>query len=223
MMEPAEPVLSEIPPALGQVTRVVGHDVKNKLAVIRNSVYFLNMKLGQGDEKVQKHLRILEKEIANANRIITDLMDFALVKEPVLQETNIKAVIADALSQVSLPDNWKATTRLQDVLPPLRADAGQLQRAFTNIILRITEGAPEGGVLQIMAREQGNYMEIEFGAANLVIPEGNPSEMFSPLASSGSFGLGVTVSKRLVEKQGGAIEVRRLPGAGAAFIVRLPL
>lgn len=230
-MKAAQPIPPEMSPPMGRLIRAVGHDLRNKLGVMKNSIYYLNMRLGHGDEKVQKHLQIMGREIGNANRIIMNLMDFALAKEPALQKTDVKAIVAEALSQASLPSHWEATTRLEDGLPSLMADASQLQRAFTNIILKVVEGVPEGGKLQITAREQGGFVEIEFGAAGFIIPEENLAEILNPLrrgsgqalASAGGTSLGMAVSKRLVERHGGTIEVRSLAGEGMAFTVRLPL
>jgi signal transduction histidine kinase len=210
-------------PAMGRLIRDVGHDIKNKLGVMRNSIYYLNMKLGHGDEKVQKHLRIMEKEVAWANRMVCDLMDFAMIKEPTLQQSDVKAIVVQALSQASLPNGWEATTRLDDDLPPLMADVIQLQRAFTNIILRIVEGVPEGGELQISAREQDSFVEVGFGATGLIIPEENLAAAAAPLASAGGTSLGMAVSKMLVEGHGGTIGVQRVAGKGTVFVVRLPL
>ncbi len=214
---------AEIPPTMGRLIRAVGHDLRNKLAVLKNSLYYLNMRLRHGDEKVQKHLQIMEREIASANRIVADLMDFALAKEPALQETDVRAIVAEALSQASPPGHWEVALQLEDGLPVLMADVSQLQRAFTNIILKAIEGVPEGSKLQIAARGQGGFMEIEFRVADLIIPEENLVEIFNPLLSADGTGLGMAVSKRLVEAHGGTIEVRSLAREGTAFTVRLPI
>jgi two-component system sensor histidine kinase HydH len=213
----------EISPAMGRLIREVGHDIRNKLGVMKNSLYYLNMRLGHGDEKVQKHLVIMGKEVACANRIIADLMDFTMIKEPTLQQSDVKAIVVQALSQASLPNGWEATMRLDDGLPPLMADVIQLQRAFTNIILRIVEGVPEGGKLQISAGEQSGFVEVGFGATGLIIPEENLAVAAAPLVSVGGTNLGMAVSKIIVEGHGGTIEVQRLAGSGTVFVVRLPL
>jgi len=213
----------EMPPALGKLIRIAGHDIRNKLGVMKNSIYYLNMKLGHGDAKVQKHLRIMEREVANANRIIADLMDFALPKGPVRQQSDLNMIVSDALSQVFLPDGWEATVSLDDGLPPLVADVFQLQRAFTNIILRVVEGVPAGGKLQVSAREQDGFVELGFEAAGLVIPEENLAVAAAPLASNGGTSLGLAVSKALLEGHGGGLEVRHLSGNGTVFVARLPL
>jgi len=222
-MQATEPTPSEVSPAMGQLIRIVGHDLRNKLGVMKNSVYYLNMKLGSGDPKVQKHLRIMEREIANANRMVADLMDFALSKEPALQQSDVKAIVAEALSQAFLPDGWETAISLDDDLPPLMADVFQLQRAFTNIILRIVEGVPAGGKLQITAREQDGLVEVGFGAAGLVIPDENLVGAAAPPASAGGSSLGMAVSKRLVEGHRGTIGVERLAREGTVFVVKLPL
>jgi signal transduction histidine kinase len=208
---------------VGRLIRAVGHDLRNKLGVMKNSIYYLSMKLGHGDEKVQKHLRIMGREVANANRIIADLMDFALSKEPMRRPSDVKTIVAESLSQADLSDGWETVISLEDGLPPLMADASQLQRALTNIILRIVEGLPEGGKLQITARERDGLVEVGFGAAGLVVPEENLAAAAASLASAGGSGLGMAVSKRLVEGHGGALAVRHLAKDEAMFVVKLPL
>ena len=222
-MQAARLTPSDVPPAVGQLIRAVGHDLRNKLGVMKNSVYYLSMKLGHGDEKVQKHLRIMGKEVANANRIIADLMDFALSKEPMRRPSDVKAIVTESLSQADLPDGWETVISLEDGLPPLMADASQLQRALTNMILRIVEGRPEGGKLQISAREQDGFVEVGFGAAGLIISEESLMGAAPPPASAGGSSLGMAVSKKLVEGHGGTIGVERLASHGTVFVVRLPL
>lgn len=212
-----------MPLATGKLIRTVGHDLRNKLGVMKNSIYYLNMKLGRGDAKVQKHLQIMGKEIAKANRMISDLMDFASMKEPVCRPSEVETIVAEALSQASLPDDWETAIHLDDGLPPLMADGFQLQRAFTNIILRIVEGVPAGGALQISAGVQDGFVELGFGAAGLIIPEENLTGAAAPHASAGGTSLGMAVSKMLVEGHGGTIEAKRRARNETVFVVKLPL
>ena len=150
-------------------------------------------------------------------------MDFPLSKEPALQQSDVKAIVAEALSQASLPDSWETAISLDDGLLPLMADAFQLQRAFTNIIMRVVEGVPAGGKLQIIAREQNGFLEVGFGSAGLTIPDETLATAAAPLASTGGTSLGMAVSKMLVEGHGGALGVGRLARDGTMFVVRLPL
>jgi signal transduction histidine kinase len=155
--------------------------------------------------------------------MIADLMDFAMIKEPTLQQSDVKAIVVQALSQASLPNSWEIIMRLDDSLPLLMADVIQLQRAFTNIILRIVEGMPEGGKLEISARKQDGFVEVGFGAAGLIISEENLAVAAAPSVSLGGTSLGMAVSNILVEGHRGTIGVQRLAGSGMVFVVRLPL
>jgi signal transduction histidine kinase len=69
----------------------VGHDLRNPLGVIKNSVYFLNMKLGDADEKVKKHLALLEDQVLRSDTIISDLLDFSIARAPNLVEVDLNS------------------------------------------------------------------------------------------------------------------------------------
>jgi signal transduction histidine kinase len=219
----AQTIPCEVSPNVGGMIRSVGNDLRNKLGVMKNSIYYLNMRLGYADEKVRKHLQILGSNISNANRTVADLVDFTLVNKPVFRKSDIRAIVGEALSQASLPDHWQAVVHLDDGLPPLMADAMQLQTAFTSIILRIVEGAPKAGKLQIIADRRDGFMEIGFGAPGFTISEEDRAAMVNSLVSGGISNLGMFVSKRIVESHGGTIGVISLAGEGTMFTVRLPL
>jgi len=199
---------------MGRLIRSVGHDLRNKLAVMKNSIYYLNMKLGHGDEKVQKHLQIMRSEVVNANRIVMDLTDFALAKAAILQEANVKAIVMEALSQALLPGNVEVITDLAESLSLITADPNQLQRALSNIILNSIQAMPEGGELGITAREQAGFVEVGFSDTGPSTPEEGLEGIFDPLSATkeGRGNLGLAVSKRLVEGHGGTIKVRSLAG-----------
>jgi len=65
-----------------ETVRKVGHDLRNKLSVMRNSVYYLNMKVGGQDAKVAKHLGILGQEIETSTRTVCYLMDLCIPRSP---------------------------------------------------------------------------------------------------------------------------------------------
>jgi DNA-binding NarL/FixJ family response regulator len=66
--------------AIGKLAGTVGHELRNPLGVISNSIYYLTLKLPAVDEKIKKHLKIIQEESAAANKIISDLLDFARAK-----------------------------------------------------------------------------------------------------------------------------------------------
>jgi signal transduction histidine kinase len=74
---------------LGQLAGGVGHELRNPLAAIKNTAYFLDMVLEEPDPKVKEMLEILEKKVDTCERIISSLLDFARVKSPTRRKVNI--------------------------------------------------------------------------------------------------------------------------------------
>src|SRR5262249_18602993 len=101
---------------IGQLAGGVSHELRNPLGVIKNLVYHLKMLL-PGDERVAKHLRILEREVATANRIVTGLLDFARMTPPNRAATDLGAVALEAMERFPAPDHVVVRTALAEGLP----------------------------------------------------------------------------------------------------------
>ncbi|MGA9347446.1 MAG: response regulator [Anaerolineae bacterium] len=211
--------------AIGQLGASVGHELRNPLGNIKNSIYYINMKLGDADEKIRKHLKIMEKEIATSNKIINDLLGFARDKKPTLQKTEINTVVQDALSRTTVPDAVAVITELGEDLPPLMADSDQIGQVFINLILNAAQAMSDGGRLEITTRAEDGFIVTEFKDTGCGIPEENLGRLFEPLFTTKAkgIGLGLAVSKQLVEAHEGTIEVESQVGKGTTFRVRLPI
>jgi len=226
--------------AIGQLGASVGHELRNPLGVLKNSVYYLNLKLGEADEKVRKHLQIMEREIARANKIIGDLLGFARIKAPEVKEVQINALVEEALSRSFVPDNVTVVTSLEESLPPLMADPDQIEQVFINMILNAVQAVSDGGKLEIATKAEEGFVVTEFKDNGCGIPEENLGKLFEPLFTTKAkgIGLGLAISKQLIEAHKGTIEVespstelRTGPstglrtgevGKGTTFRIRLP-
>ena len=211
--------------AIGQLAAAVGHEIRNPLGVINNSSYFLNRKLKDiADEKVMKHLKIIERKINSANLIVSDLLGFARKKSPTLKETDLNDVVTSALSSIPISENIKVTTKLGEV-PPMLLDQEQIRRVFINIILNAVQVMPEGGKLTIQTSKHDNSVKITFKDTGTGIPEENLPKLFTPLFSTKAkgVGLGLTICKQIVEGHGGNITVKSKVDKGSTFTVRLPI
>jgi len=213
--------------ALGKLAGSVSHELRNPLGVIRNSVYFLKMKLGREleDKKIKKHLDILEKEIETSDRIINDILAFARIKETRLAETDINYIIKDLLKVIKIPKNIKITSQLNSNLPHISADEVQLKQAFSNIMLNAVQAMPDGGELTIANRTNNENIGIDIIDTGTGISKEDLDKMFNPLFSTKAqgTGLGLTVCQGIIEIHGGSIEVESEIGKGTKFIVKLPI
>ena len=217
---------------IGQLGASVSHELRNPLGIIKNSAYYLHMKLGYADEKVKKHLEIIENEIARSNKIISDLLNFARDTRLALQETDINIIVQDALSRTQLPAEVSVITELDEGLPPVMANPSQIEQVFINMITNAVQAVtashsadmrPEGR-LEISTRAEDGFVVAQFKDNGCGIPAENLEKLFEPLFTTKAkgIGLGLAVSKRIIEAHNGSIEVESEVGKGTTFTVKLP-
>jgi signal transduction histidine kinase len=210
---------------IGQLASGVGHELRNPLGVISNSAYYLNSILKDGDEKVIKHVGIIQREVQRANKIITDLLDFSKAKPPSLEESDVNTIIMNTLDGIKVPENISVRTSLNGKLPRILLDPDQIRRVFLNIVSNALQAMPEGGGLDIKTGVKGQFAEITFKDTGEGIPEENIKKVFDPLFTTKAkgIGLGLSIVKGIVESHKGMIEVETEVGKGATFIVQLPV
>ena len=218
-------IVSEKLAAVGELAASFSHDIRNPLAVIKNSVCFLEMKLKENtDDKVMKHLSILKEEINYAGLLVNNLLDFAKKNPPHLHGANVNEVVKGAISYVAIPENIKLVFKPSEI-PPMLIDEAQLKRVFTNMILNATQAMSNGGKLTVQTTKDHDFAEIMFSDTGVGIPEENMQKMFIPFFSTkaNGVGLGLSICKQIIEDHGGIIAVRSKEGEGSTFIIRLPI
>lgn len=218
-------LISEKIGAVGKLAASFSHDIRNPLAVIKNSVSFLEMRLnGNTDEKITKHLHMLKQEINRTDSMVNDLLDFARKKQPNLQEANLNHLIESTLSSISISENIKLSLDFGKI-PDIPVDVGQLQRVLVNIILNAIQAMPEGGELKVETRRNQNLVEIAISDSGIGIPEKAMHQIFTPFFStkSNGVGLGLNLSKQIVEAHQGKISLLSEEGRGSTFIIKLPI
>ncbi|MBI1870210.1 MAG: HAMP domain-containing protein [Chlamydiae bacterium] len=215
--------------AVGQLAAGVGHELRNPLGVIKNAVYYIKSKVGEEDPKLAKHLGIVEREIANSNKIISDLLGFSRTRKPELIPIDVNEVVEESIAVANVQENVKVIKNLLPSLPKSSADRDQLRQVFLNIILNACQAMPQGGELKISSRlnkaglKGKDCLEIEFADAGTGIAPEDIKKLFDPFFTTKAkgIGLGLAVSKGIIEKHEGDIEVKSELHKGTTFIVKL--
>ena len=209
---------------MGQLASGVGHELRNPLGVIKNAVYYIKTKVGTEDPKLAKHLNIMEKEIANSNKIIGDLLGFSRTRPPAIVPSDMNKVVEDTLEVVEIPENMKLVKELGADLPHAMADPDQIQQVFVNLSLNAIQAMPEGGQLKIATRKKDDFIEVEFRDTGCGIPEENIQKLYDPFFTTKArgIGLGLAVTQGIIERHNGAIKVKSEVGKGTTFVVKLP-
>ncbi len=219
-------IRSERLAAVGELASGVGHELRNPLNVIRNCAYLLKMYLTEKeDDESLNTLQVLDKQIDIANKIVTDLLDFTRIKPPSIGKTDLNELINESLRWVTVPERVNIKTNVNGNSYQVRIDAEQISRVFTNIISNAFQAMNGKGELNINTGFDDNYAWVRFKDNGSGISKENMEKIFEPLFTTKpkGIGLGLAISKRLVEQNKGKIEVSSQPSQGTTFIVKLPL
>jgi len=219
-------VRSERLAALGEMAAMVGHELRNSLGVIRNSVYFLKMKLPEivQEQKVLKYLNILDEEVRISDRIISDILIYNRLHQPVLRKENINAIIIGEMEKISFPKGIQKEFNLDQSLPETEVDADQLRRVFTNIANNALDAMPEAGEFSVKTFVQDSWIVITFNDTGLGISQENFSKIFKPgfTTKRHGSGLGLAICTAILNMHNGKMDVKSQLGQGTQIIVSLP-
>jgi len=211
--------------ALGRFSGIIGHEFKNELCVMKNTVYFLNLKLQGGDEKIKQHLGILDREITDTERLIDNITSFAKNKTLQLKPVNLESLLSMSIQKFQIPETIEVVIKIGQGLLPIQADEIQLARVFSNIILNSLQAMAKKGRLTVKASSSGGCVEIVFADTGSGIKEENKKMIFDPFFSTKTrgIGLGLAISKIIIEAHHGAIEIATKAGKGTTVTIRLPI
>jgi len=218
-------IRSERLAAVGELASGVGHELRNPLNVIRNCAYLLQMNLEEQDKEAKQTLTVLDKQIDIANRIVTDLLDFTRIKPPSITEINLNSLVKESLTWVVVPEGVNVLSSLNGKAPQAAVDSEQIGRAFANIISNAAQAMNGKGELRIKTGVKDGNAWVTFEDNGCGISEDNLSKIFEPLFTTKpkGIGLGLAITKRLVEQNHGSIEVITEEARGTTFTIRLPL
>jgi len=212
--------------AVGQLASAVGHELRNPLGVISNSLYLIRGATSESsDDRLKRHVATAEREVAAATLIISDLLDFARAREPIVASVDVTALVDEAL-EVAPPPNGVTVSRDNGTpLPGVAADRDQLRQVLLNLITNGYDAMEEGGELRIATAASNGRVAITVSDHGAGMSEETRSHLFEPFFTTKArgVGLGLAVTQRIVGAHGGTISVDSKPGEGATFTVSLPV
>lgn len=211
--------------AVGQLASGVGHELRNPLGVIKNAAYYIKTKVGSDDPKLVKHLTIMEREINNSNRIISDLLGFSRTRLPSIAPSDVNKMVENAMEAIEMPENVLLVKELNPNLPKAVVDDNQMHQVFVNLGLNAIQAMTEGGQFKVKTKLDNDYIEVEFSDSGCGIPKENLKKLFDPFFSTKArgVGLGLAVTHGIIERNNCKIEVESKVSEGTTFVVKLPV
>lgn len=231
-------VTSEKMASLGRLAATVAHEVNNPLfgMLTYARLTLKDIDRLEADAKTKARMRenveIIERESKRCGELMKSLLAFSRQKPPQLAAVNVNTVIRQAtrlmlhqfeLSQIELVEE------LSEELPEIQGDPAQIQQVLIILLANANEAIGQGGQIRVRtaAVDRGERIRIEVLDNGPGIAADVMEKIFEPFFSTKEnqhrTGLGLAVAKGIVDRHGGALLVESQLGAGAKFIVELPL
>ncbi|NIO37341.1 PAS domain S-box protein [Candidatus Bathyarchaeota archaeon] len=210
---------------IGELSGMVGHDLRNPLTSINAAAYYLKKRLGsQIDGKVREMIELIEKNITYSNKIINDLLDYSREMKLDIVRSSPKRIVQEALALVEIP-NAVILKDLTKNRPKIRVDFERIKRAFINLTKNAIDAMPKGGTLTIETRKSKGNLRFVFSDTGVGMSRRTLNRLWTPLFTTKAkgMGFGLPICKRIVDAHGGSISVKSARGKGTTFIVTIPL
>jgi PAS domain S-box-containing protein len=218
---------------LGQLAGGVAHELRNPLGVINNAIYYLKLIQPDLDDKVVKYHAMIEQEVQTAVKIVSDLLDFARVISADRKSVSVPELVQRVLERFPAPQSVEVVFEPTAELPLVSADPQHIEQVLGNLVINACQAMvptslaeiPEGNKLTISANRQKELMVIAVQDTGTGISPENMKKLFEPLFTTkiNGIGLGLAVSKKLAEANGGRIGVQSELGKGSTFTLYLPI
>jgi signal transduction histidine kinase len=218
-------VRSERLAAIGQLASTIGHELRNPLGVISNAVYLIRGDLGPTPtEAAERHVATAEREVSAATVIVSDLLEFARQRDPVLAEVDLVALVNEAVAVLPPPSGIALVRDDAITSVPVLADRDMLRQVLLNLLGNAYQAMPDGGSARVEVGTDNGNVHITVADDGVGMTDEVRDRLFEPFFTTKArgVGLGLAVSKRIVDVHHGEIAVSSTLGGGSQFVVTLP-
>ncbi|WP_223641061.1 HAMP domain-containing sensor histidine kinase [Corallococcus sp. EGB] len=210
----------------------VAHDLRNPLSALKLSTALTN----RGDvtpERMQRTLSLVRRQVARLDRMVGDLLDATRIEAGKLElQLEVRDTRELARSVVELYQSSESGHTLELVVPDtavlVRADPARLEQVLTNLVSNALKYSPAGSRVEVSVGGDAEHVVVAVADQGIGMSPEELEGLFIPFQRAGNakqrapgVGLGLSVSRRIIEAHGGRIEVESQPGRGSVFRVHL--
>ena len=224
--------------SLGKMAAVVAHEVNNPLSGILTYAKLLKKWVTQGTgmqakrDEMRECLELIESESKRCGDLVKNLLTFSRTSPLNLEWAELNPVVERCMRLVQHQmelTSVQLELELAPQMPPLHCDPSQVEQVVLALVMNAIDAMPRGGVLRLRTRylPQSRQAEIQVRDDGAGIAPDLLARLFEPFLTTKEtgkgVGLGLAISKSIVERHGGTIEVESQVGRGTTFYVFLPV
>lgn len=214
--------------SLGELSAGIAHEIRNPLTGIATAAQVLREKEA-GNLQAVRIIDVILGEISRLDGIISNLLSFARPAAPRISEVDLEALVEEAIELVS--DRARESgvkihfaTSVAD--GRCSVDRDQIKQVFLNVAINAIQACEHGGKVEIGLKETNDpaFVEIEISDTGRGIPEEIADRLYDPFFTTRpeGTGMGLSISRKIIESHGGRIYHRSRVGEGTSFYLILP-
>jgi len=216
------------------------HELKTPLTTVKGYLQLINRQLHREDQspaRIGRFTREMEQQVRRLEDLVSDLLDVSRIQqgrvELRLEQFDMTELAANVLSRFEYSQERTAKLELVIEAPdPVIGtwDRGRIDQVLTNLISNAVKYSPDGGEVHVRVRRVADFVQITVRDTGIGITHDERAKLFQPFVRGENVrreingtGLGLYITRRIVQNHRGNISVKSEPGRGSTFTVRLPL
>ena len=223
---------------VGRLASGIAHEIRNPLNFMNLSIDHLQSRFitpprsNQEAEAVRHEavniLGLIKDEIGRLNRLVSDFLSYGRPSKLKIKKINARSFLEEIIGLVRTQAEQQGVQITLhtpiDEESQFEADAEQIKTCFSNLIINAVQAMPDGGALKIAVTSDDTRLQFKFQDSGCGIEADPIEQIFEPYYSTKEtgIGLGLPLTKKLIEDHGGEIKVRSEADQGTTFTVTLP-
>jgi len=211
--------------ALGELASSIAHEIKNPLISIQG--FARRIETTEDKDKLKKYAKFIEQEADRLSQVLTKLLGFSRMDAPKMDFLDVNDIVDDTVlfmeHHLTRFKNVEIVVEKESGLPTAQIDRIHVQQTVVNILINAAQAMPGGGKILIKTGQRDQYVFISISDTGVGIKDEDMAKIFEPFFTTKEqeqgTGLGLSLCKRLIEANGGKIEVESNFGKGTTFTI----
>ncbi|MFH1837445.1 MAG: transporter substrate-binding domain-containing protein [Candidatus Omnitrophota bacterium] len=213
---------------LGKLAGQIAHELRTPLSIIHNSVYLLEKEGPENRDLFKKRLQVLEDKVKLCGNILESILSYSRVKAEILEPVSVKHTVEEVLHDLEIPKKMRTNISFREEVPlTVFMDTHQLYSVIRNLLLNSIQAMDSNGTLSIDVgpSDKGQMITIRVSDTGRGILESARNKIFNLFYSSTitGTGLGLPISKSIIEANNGQLYLSETSDKGSSFIIKLPI